>query len=162
MTRHCEERQRRCNLLNYVFMSKKNEIVHAGRILEITPDFTTVQIIVSSACSSCHAKGLCGMSEEEEKVIMLPTDPYATYNVGDEVQVCTKMAMGLKAVWISYVIPLIILMILILSLSGVIESEVYGALTAIGGVAVYYLFVWLFRNKLSNEFVFYIRYNTNS
>ena len=157
MTRHCEERQRRGNLLNYVFMSKKNEIVHAGRILDITPDFTTVQIIVSSACSSCHAKALCGMSEEEEKVIMLPTDPYATYNVGDEVQVCTKMAMGLKAVWISYVIPLAVLMILILSLSGVIESEVYRALTAIGGVAVYYLFVWLFRNKLSNEFVFYIR-----
>ena len=138
-------------------MSKKNEIVHAGRILEITPDFTTVQIIVSSACSSCHAKALCGMSEEEEKVIMLPTDPYATYNVGDEVQVCTKMAMGLKAVWISYVIPLAVLMILILSLSGVIENEVYRALTAIGGVAVYYLFVWLFRNKLSNEFVFYIK-----
>ena len=157
MTRHCEERQRRGNLLNYVFMSKKNEIVHAGRILDITPDFTTVQIIVSSACSSCHAKTLCGMSEEEEKVIMLPTDPYATYNVGDEVQVCTKMAMGLKAVWISYVIPLAILMILILSLSGVIESEVYRALAAIGGVAVYYLFVWLFRNKLSNEFVFYIK-----
>ena len=136
-------------------MSKKNEIVHAGRILEITPDFTTVQIIVSSACSSCHAKGLCGMSEEEEKVIMLPTDPYATYNVGDEVQVCTKMAMGLKAVWISYVIPLIILMILILSLSTIVEREAYRALMAIGGVAVYYLFVWLFRNKLSNEFVFY-------
>ena len=157
MTRHCEERQRRGNLLNYVFMSKKNEIVHAGKILDITPDFTTVQIIVSSACSSCHAKGLCGMSEEEEKVIMLPTDPYATYNVGDEVQVCTKMAMGLKAVWISYVIPLIILMILILSLSTIVEREAYRALMAIGGVAVYYLFVWLFRDKLSNEFVFYIK-----
>ena len=138
-------------------MSKKNEIVHAGKILEITPDFTTVQIIVSSACSSCHAKGLCGMSEEEEKVIMLPTDPYATYNVGDEVQVCTKMAMGLKAVWISYVIPLIILMILILSLSTIVEREAYRALMAIGGVAVYYLFVWLFRDKLSNEFVYYIK-----
>ena len=131
MTRHCEERQRRGNLLNYIFMSKKNEIVHAGKILEITPDFTTVQIIVSSACSSCHAKGLCGMSEEEEKVIMLPTDPYATYNVGDEVQVCTKMAMGLKAVWISYVIPLIILMILILSLSTVFEKEYMRWLVAI-------------------------------
>ena len=159
MTRHCEERQRRGNLLNYVFMAKKNEIVHAGRILEITPDFTTVQIIVSSACSSCHAKGLCGMSEEEEKVIMLPTDPYATYNVGDQVEVCTKMSMGLKAVWISYVIPLAILMILILSLSGVIGNEVYRAFVAIGGVAVYYFFIWLFREKLSNEFTFYIKNN---
>ena len=138
-------------------MEKKNEIIHSGKILEITPDFTTVQILVSSACASCHAKAMCGMSEEEEKVIMVPTDPYADHKVGDEVQVMTKMSMGLKAVWISYVIPLAILMILILSLSGVIESEVYRALTAIGGVAVYYLFVWLFRNKLSNEFVFYIK-----
>ena len=138
-------------------MSKKNEIVHAGKILEITPDFTTVQIIVSSACSSCHAKGLCGMSEEEEKVIMLPTDPYATYNVGDEVQVCTKMAMGLKAVWISYVIPLAILMILILSLSRVIGNEYLTGLGAIAGVALYYFGIWLFRDRLSNEFVFYIK-----
>ncbi len=136
---------------------KKNEITHTGKIMEITPDFTTVQIVVSSACASCHAKSLCGMSEDEEKVIMLPTDPYATYNVGDEVQVYTKMSMGLKAAWISYVIPLAILMILILSLSAVIESEALRALAAIGGVGVYYFFIWLFRERLANEFVFYIK-----
>ena len=136
---------------------KKNEITHTGKIVEITPDFTTVQIVVSSACASCHAKSLCGMSEDEEKVIMLPTDPYATYNVGDEVQVYTKMSMGLKAAWISYVIPLAILMILILSLSAVIESEALRALAAIGGVCVYYFFIWLFRERLANEFVFYIK-----
>ena len=138
-------------------MSKKNEIVHNGKVLEIDQDFTTVQIVVSSACSACHAKSLCGMSEDEEKIIMLPTDPYATYAVGDTVNVCTKMSMGLKAVWISYVIPLAILMILILSLSGVIGNEVYRALAAIGGVAVYYFFIWLFRERLSNEFEFYIK-----
>ena len=138
-------------------MSRKNEITHTGKIIEITPDFTTVEIMVSSACSSCHAKGMCGMSEEEEKVIMLPTDPYSEHKVGDEVQVCTKMSMGLKAVWISYVIPLAILMILILSLSSVVESEVMRALVAIGGVAVYYFFIWLFRDRLSDEFVFYIK-----
>ena len=138
-------------------MGKKNEIVHAGRIVEITPDFTTVEIVVSSACASCHAKALCGMSEDEEKIIMLPTDPYSEHKVGDQVQVCTKMSMGLKAVWISYVIPLAILMILILSLSSVIEGEALRALTAIGGVASYYFLVWLFRDRLATEFVFYIK-----
>jgi sigma-E factor negative regulatory protein RseC len=137
-------------------MAKKNEIRHSGKILEITPDFTTVQIIVSSACSSCHAKAMCGMSEDEEKVIMVPTDPYSEYKVGDEVQVMTKMTMGLKAVWISYVIPLVILMILILSLSSVIGNELVVGLASIAGVALYYFFIWLFRDKLSNEFVFYI------
>ena len=135
---------------------KKNEITHTGKIVEITPDFTTVQIVVSSACSSCHAKSLCGMSEDEEKIIMLPTDPYATYDVGDEVQVYTKMSMGLKAAWISYVIPLAILMILILSLSFVIDNEFLRGGVAIAGVGVYYFFIWLFREKLSDQFEFYI------
>ena len=138
-------------------MAKKNEIRHSGRILEITPEFTTVQIVVSSACSSCHAKAMCGMSEDEEKVIMVPTDPYAEHNVGDEVQVLTKMTMGLKAVWISYVIPLAVLMILILSLSPVIANELMLGLAALAGVALYYFGIWLFRDRLSDEFVFYIK-----
>lgn len=138
-------------------MARKNEIAHSGRIVDITPDFTTVEIIASSACSVCHAKGLCGMSEEQEKIIMLPTSGFDDYKVGDEVQVLTKMTMGLKAVWISYVIPLIILMILILSLSLVIENEYLCGLAAIGGVAVYYFGIWLFRDRLSNEFMFYIK-----
>lgn len=138
-------------------MARKNEIAHSGRIVDITPDFTTVEIIASSACSACHAKGLCGVSEEQEKIIMLPTSGFDDYKVGDEVQVLTKMTMGLKAVWISYVIPLIILMILILSLSLFIDNEYLCGLAAIGGVAVYYFGIWLFRDRLSNEFMFYIK-----
>ena len=95
-------------------MAKKNEIVHSGKVIEINPDFTAVEIMVSSACSECHAKGLCCMSEMEEKIIMVPTDPYESRKVGDIVQVKTKMTMGFKAIWISYVIPLVILMILVL------------------------------------------------
>ena len=138
-------------------MASKNEIAHKGKITDITPDFTTVEIVACSACSSCHAKGLCGMSEEQEKIIMLPTDPYATHKVGDEVEVCTKMTMGLKAVWISYVIPLAVLMILILSLSGIFENEALRGLAAIAGVGVYYFIIWIFRDRLKNEFTFYIK-----
>ena len=137
-------------------MAKKNEIVHDGRVLEVDSDFTTVQILVSSACSECHAKGLCGMSESEEKVIMVPTDPYAEHKVGDQVRIKTKMTMGLKAVWISYVIPLAILMILILSLSALFDSEFLVGGLSIFGVALYYFGIWIFRDRLSSEFVFYI------
>ena len=138
-------------------MAKKNEIVHSGKVIEMTPDFTSVEITVLSACASCHAKSLCGMSEEQDKVIMLPTDPYATYNVGDEVQVCTKMSMGLKAAWISYVIPLAVLMALILILTSVGVNEFISAGAAIAGVGLYYFIIWLLRDKLNNEFVFYIK-----
>ena len=140
-------------------MAKKNEITHTGKIIDITPDFTSVQITVSSACASCHAKGLCGMSEEEDKVIMLPTDPYATYNVGDEVTICTKMSMGLKAAWISYVIPLAVLMAMILILTSLGINEFVSAGAAVGSVALYYFIIWLLRDRLSDEFVFYIKNN---
>ncbi|MGN0189064.1 MAG: SoxR reducing system RseC family protein [Candidatus Cryptobacteroides sp.] len=133
------------------------DISHTGKIIEITPEFTTVEIVSSSACSSCHAKGLCGMSEDKVKTIMVPTDPYASYSEGDEVYVMLKKTMGLKAVWISYVIPLAILMILILSLSAVTVHEVYAGLGAVAGVALYYLVIYLFRDKLSKDFVFYIK-----
>lgn len=135
----------------------KNEIAHTGRIVEITPDFTTVEIIASSACSTCHAKNLCGMAEDQEKMIMVPTNGFDEYQVGDHVQVLTKMTMGLKAVWISYVIPLAVLMILILSLSAVLENEFLCGLLSIAGVALYYFGIWLFKDRLSNEFVFYIK-----
>lgn len=135
----------------------KKEIYHDGKIIEITPEFTSVEIISSSACSQCHAKGLCGFSEEESKVVMVPTSPYTERKVGDTVTLALKQTIGLKAVWISYVIPLIILMILVLSLSSVIDNEVWTGLTAIGGVALYYLVIWLLRDKLKNEFVFYIK-----
>ncbi len=136
---------------------KKNEIAHTGKIIEITPDFTSVEIVASSACSSCHAKGLCGMSEEQEKIIMLPTDPYTVYEVGEEVRIYTKMTMGLKAVWISYVVPLMVLMIFILSLSGIIDNEFVLGGVAVAGVAVYYFVIWLLRDRLSDQFEFYIR-----
>ena len=139
------------------YMKNSNkEIFHEGRIVEITPDFTSVEIVRSSACSQCHAKGLCGFSEDETKVVMLPTDPYSERKVGDIVNLALRQTMGLKAVWISYVIPLIILMILVLSLSPVIGNELWTGLAAIGGVALYYLIIRLLREKLSNEFVFRI------
>ena len=138
-------------------MSAKNEISHTGMIVGITPEYTTVEIIAQSACAACHARGMCGVADESQKIIMVPTDPYAGYKVGDEVFVMLKRSMGMKAVWISYVIPLLILMILILSLSSVTVHEVYAGLAAIGGVALYYLVIYLFRDKLAKDFVFYIK-----
>ncbi len=135
----------------------KNEISHKGVIRSITPELTTVEILSTSACAECHAKGMCGMSESKVKEISVPTDPYSEHEIGDEVEVVLRKSMGLKAVWISYVIPLFILMILILSLSSVTVHEVYAGLGAIAGVALYYLLIYAFRDRLAKDFLFYIK-----
>lgn len=68
-----------------------------------------------------------------------------------------RQTMGLKAVWISYVVPLLILMILILTLSAVNVKEIYAGLVSIAAVAVYYLVIYLLRNRLAKDFVFYLK-----
>ncbi|MCQ2146881.1 MAG: SoxR reducing system RseC family protein [Bacteroidales bacterium] len=135
----------------------KGEVSHTGRIVAINPQFTTVEFVAESACSACHAAGLCGMSEATTKAVQVPTDPFKTYYVGQDVYVNLKATMGLKAVWISYCIPLLILMILIVSLSYIINSELVIGLVAITGVLLYYLVIWLMRDKFAKEYIFYIR-----
>ena len=53
-------------------MAGKEEIIHPGKILEITPTQILVGIEAQSACSSCHASALCGLSESEQKIISVP------------------------------------------------------------------------------------------
>lgn len=133
------------------------EIFHAGRIVEITPDFTTVEIVSESACSSCHAKGLCSLGESKTKAIQVPTRGWDNYQVGDEVTVTLKASMGHKAVWIAYMIPLALLIAVLLILSGCGVGELASGLWALGAVAVYYLCIRLFGKRLKNEYIFNIK-----
>ena len=137
-------------------MADPREITHSGRIVEITPSFTTVEIVSESACSACHAKGLCGISESVRKAVEVPTT-LGNWTVGQEVDVVLKRSMGHKAVWIAYVIPLFVLMAVILGLLGLGVRETVAGLGGIAAAGVYYFAVWLLRDKLRKDYSFYIK-----
>lgn len=132
-------------------------VSHKGKVVQITPQVTTVLILQHAACGSCHAAGICGMAELSEKTVDVPTDPYIDYGVGDEVEVVLKASMGMKAVWLAYCIPLVVMLSVILGLIAAGMSEVSAGLIGLGAVAVYYLLLWLLRDKLKNEYVFIIK-----
>lgn len=134
-----------------------SEIVHSGRIVEISPEFTSVEIVSESACSACHAKGLCGVSESRTKVVQLPTRGWDDYKVGDEVQLVLKSSMGHRAVWLAYVIPLFILLAVMLGLLEAGVRDIVSAGVAVAAIAVYYFVLWLCRKKLQKEYIFNIK-----
>ena len=134
-----------------------SEIVHSGRIVEITPEFTSVEIVSESACSACHAKGLCGVSESRTKVVQLPTRGWDDYKVGDEVQLVLKSSMGHRAVWLAYVIPLFILLAVMLGLLEAGVRDIVSAGVAVTAIAVYYFVLWLCKKKLQKEYIFNIK-----
>lgn len=133
----------------------EEEIRHSGKVVEITPSQITVEIISESACSSCHAAAMCGMSEIKKKHVSVPAA--LGYEVGDEVWVNLKRSMGMKAVWVAYLLPLVLLVVAILTTSALGLGEVACGGVSIGIIALYYLGVYLFRNKLKNEYIFYIK-----
>ena len=131
-------------------------VSHKGKIIGITPETTSVEIISESACASCHAKGLCGISEYASKVIEVPSDPFVTYEPGEEVNVVLKASMGHKAVFVAYVGPLIVLTAVLLGLLGLGVAELVAGVSAFAAIAVYYSFIWLLRGRLKDEYVFKI------
>ena len=135
----------------------KADVSHKGRVVRMTPQVTTVAIEQHSACSQCHAAGLCGMADVVEKAIEVPTDPYAKYGVGDEVEVLLKASMGLKAVWLCYAIPLVVLLGTVVGLLSAGVEEAAAGLVGLAAIGLYYLLLYLFRNKLKNEYIFTIQ-----
>lgn len=135
----------------------KGSVSHKGKVIKMTPQITTVAILQHSACGECHAAGLCGMADLAEKTVDVPTDPYATYNVGDDVEVLLKASMGMKAVWLAYCIPLVIMLAIVLGLLGLGVGEVATGVSALAAIGLYYLALWLLRGKLQNEYIFTIK-----
>lgn len=133
------------------------DIAHNGTIVCIGPKITKVLIISESACGSCGASGFCSAAEARRKEIEVPTDHLANYSVGEEVEVLLKKSMGNRAVWLAYVFPLVVLMILIVSLLRLGAGEIVAALGGVAGIAVYYFIIYLFKDRIARDYVFYIR-----
>lgn len=132
-----------------------DRIAHEGRIIAIDPQLTTVEIISESACSACHAKGLCSLGESKKKTVEVPTTS-VNWTVGQEVNVIICKTMGLKAVAVSYAAPLFVLLLVLIGCMALGLSELLSGLLSIGGIALYYVVLWFFRDRLRNEIKFYI------
>lgn len=138
-------------------MSSSSEISHKGRVVSVTPEVTTVEIVSESACGACHAKGLCSLGDSKVKMVEVPTSGWSDIRPGDEVEVVLKASMGRKAVLLAYMIPLVLLVAVLLVAVSAGVGELYAGLAAIAAVAVYYFGLWLMRGRLRNEYIFNIK-----
>lgn len=129
-------------------------VSHKGVVTGVSESIISVEIISESACAACHAKGLCSLSEYTSKAIQVPARPWEHYELGQEVDVLLKASMGHKAVWIAYVIPLIVLMTLIFVPLSMGSSELLAAACGFAGIALYYMGVYALKDKLNKYYNF--------
>lgn len=139
----------------------KKDIRHPGVVTGVTPEYITVKFSTESACAGCHARGVCGASDAEEGSIQVRNRLGYDYSEGDEVDIVLKQYLGMKAVGICYGIPLVILLVLLLYLPNVTESEVVQGTVCLVFVALYYLGIRIFRDRIEKSFEFTIESKNN-
>ena len=79
-------------------MSAHESITHPGVIEKLTDEKIFVKVLAKSACSSCHAKSMCNISEVEEKVVEVKRSPGKGYQLGEQVTVSMQKSLGNIAV----------------------------------------------------------------
>ena len=83
------------------------------------------------------------------------------YVVGESVEVALRQkSMGVISVLLAYVIPFFILTLLLFGLSAMGSSEEVAALAALAGVALYYVVLWLLRDRVKKRIEFTITKQT--
>lgn len=132
-------------------------ISHPGVVVGINDKDIEIEILSSSMCGSCGIKSACGMSEMQEKRVTVPKPADKEFIVGQPVKIVMNASQGNKAALFAYFIPAFLLVAIIVILSNLSIKEWLAALVGIGVIAVYYLMLYFFRNKLRDNFTYEIR-----
>ena len=150
-------------------------IKHDGIIIALNEDGTAlVRIVQTSACAACKAKAMCASAESAEKEMrvtllmdngrpagygVLDADkPLLEYKVGDEVEVMVQQKMGWKAVVLAYLLPFFVMLAVIFIGNALwnVREEILGT-AALCAMALYYIVLGLFKDRLQKEFSFTAR-----
>ena len=156
--------------------SKRKMIKHDGIIIALNEDGTAlVRIVQTSACAACKAKAMCASAESAEKemtVVLLGDEQWA---VGNEVEVMVQQKMGWKAVVLAYLLPFFVMLAVMFVGNGLLtmgdgatgllgdeaKREAVLGTVALCAMAVYYLVLGLFKDKLQKEFSFTAKKKNN-
>ena len=149
-------------------------IKHDGIIIALNGDGTAlVRIVQTSACAACKAKAMCASAESAEKemtVVLLGENGKAniennspqSYHVGDTVEVMVQQKMGWKAVVLAYLLPFFMMLAVMLIGNAIwaVREEILGTV-ALCAMALYYLVLGMFKDKLQKEFSFTAKKKNN-
>lgn len=133
-------------------MSKNSTVEHNGVVSEISDNSIFVDLSVKSACAACHAKSVCG-ADTDQKTIEVKTDK-RLFSIGDKVKVIMRESLGMKALFLGYILPFLVVVTTLLILIELGFSEGFSGLISVLVLIPYYIGLYFFRNRIKREFNF--------
>ena len=137
--------------------NEEHNICREGIVRAIDGDDISVEIIVSSACSGCHAKSICIPSDRRKEVITVKNTRHEDFQVGETVELLLETSAGNKAVVLAYVLPLVVLLLLLFGCYALTHKELLSVGISVLGVVIYYLILKSAGKKVEKGITFGIR-----
>ena len=137
-------------------MRQPEQIEHKGVVSFVEEDVVRVAIEVSEACGSCSARKSCAMGQSSKREIEVFTAEASNYSVGELVKVGARQSLGVTAVVLCYVAPLVVLISTLAVAISVGVDEGLSALVSLGVTALYYALLALMKDRISKKIIFTI------
>ena len=137
-------------------MKQPHQIEHKGTVALVGRNFVRVDIEVMEACGSCASRKACAMGQGTTREIMVYTNEASTYSIGEVVNVLAKQSLGVVAVLLCYVVPLVVLVAALAVAVSLGVTEGFSALISLAVTAIYYAILALMRDKISKKVNFTI------
>ena len=137
--------------------NEDHNICREGIVRAIDGDDISVEVIVSSACSGCHAKSICIPSDRRQEVITVKNTCHEDFQIGETVELLLENSSGNRAVVLAYVLPLVVLLVLLFGCYALTHHELLSVGVGVLGVVVYYLVLKSFSKGVEKKMVFGIR-----
>lgn len=126
----------------------KHYLEHTGLVTD-SRDGRVVVSLTGSGCSACH-KSLCMLGESKAKEVEF-TNLDNQFLAGEEVVVRINPGSGHTAVALLYLVPFILMVITLLSLTALQYPEGLAGLASLVILIPYFLILYTFRNMLSRH-----------
>ncbi len=136
-------------------MQNDNTIEHTGIVKSVDNKHITVSVLSHPACSGCLASGICDLSGRENKEIKANTGPKV--RAGDQVIVVMRKSMGFRALFLGYLLPFIIVMLILITMTSLSLSEPVSGITALISLIPYYTIIYIKKEKIGKSFSFTIK-----
>ncbi len=136
-------------------MHTSKSIEHPGVIQQIEGSTARVVFQAHSACSACHAKGVCSVAGTQEKSVDVIHD--GNVETGEKVNVVLKQSLGYKALLLGYIIPFLVVLVSLIVFSSLLSNEALAGLYSLALLVPYYIIIYCLRNTIRREFSFTIR-----
>ncbi len=138
-------------------MADPTLIEHAGIIRDIQGNILKIGIKPVSACGACQSKGSCPIPEAIDEKIIDVIDPSSHHAVGDSVTITFEARKGSLAVWIGYLLPLILVILALVAGMAFFHHEIIAGLLALGIMIPYYGILYCLRSRFKQVFIFRLK-----